>query len=214
MDSFFSKITNDPHVRAARDAVANLPPPVKKVAKAGMIGVGTSLAVFAAPPLLGFTASGVAAGSLAAAIQSAVYGAAVPAGSLFAIMQSVGATATIVPALIAGVSATGIAGAADASQEQDPDGNGEGGEGGPGDKETDEQDETGDQEKRNQDKKRELTGDQNVFLGNLGNENQGVSSREENRLQVSHLGEDQSLVGQSRDAGQGGEIFRPRNNDG
>jgi hypothetical protein len=44
--------------------VDNLPTPVKKVAKVGMIGVGAGVAVFAVPPLLGFTASGVAAGKL------------------------------------------------------------------------------------------------------------------------------------------------------
>ncbi|CAE6371103.1 unnamed protein product [Rhizoctonia solani] len=61
--------------------------------------------VMIATPLIGFTASGVAAGSLAAAIQSAVYGAAVPAGSLFAIMQSIGATGVFLPAITAGLGA-------------------------------------------------------------------------------------------------------------
>ncbi|CAE6528795.1 unnamed protein product [Rhizoctonia solani] len=61
--------------------------------------------VLIATPLLGFTASGVAAGSLAALIQSAIYGAAVPAGSLFAIMQSIGATGVLLPAITAGLGA-------------------------------------------------------------------------------------------------------------
>ncbi|KAG8731600.1 hypothetical protein FRC11_003386, partial [Ceratobasidium sp. 423] len=61
--------------------------------------------VLIATPLLGFTASGVAAGSIAAAIQSAVYGAAVPAGSLFAIMQSIGATGVLLPAITVGLGA-------------------------------------------------------------------------------------------------------------
>ncbi|KAF8762039.1 hypothetical protein RHS01_00063 [Rhizoctonia solani] len=151
-----------------------MPPPVKKVAKVGAIGVGTGVAVFAVPPLLGFTASGVAAGeltrfiscpcfavakfwlarSVAAAIQSAVYGAAVPAGSLFSIMQSVGATATIVPALVAGASATGIAGAVEAGQGQGqgqgqgPDDNGEQRE--DGDKEAQEDKENEDLEKQSE----------------------------------------------------------------
>ncbi|CUA70983.1 hypothetical protein RSOLAG22IIIB_09261 [Rhizoctonia solani] len=58
-----------------------------------------------APPLLGFTASGVAAGSIAAAIQSALYGGAVPAGTLFAFLQSIGATGVLIPAITAGLSA-------------------------------------------------------------------------------------------------------------
>ncbi|CAE6423294.1 unnamed protein product [Rhizoctonia solani] len=212
MDNLFNKIANDPRVRAARDAVANLPPPVKKVAKVGMIGVGTSIVVLATPPLLGFTASGVAAGSLAAGIQSAVYGAAVPAGSLFAILQSVGATATIVPALIAGASATGIAGAVEAGQEQGPGANEGDGANGPGDKETDEQSETGGQEKRNEGKEQDFTGDEKALLGNSGNDSQRVSSHEETRLQVDHPGENQSPMRHSLDL-RLREMFRPRNNE-
>ncbi|KAG8731599.1 hypothetical protein FRC11_003385 [Ceratobasidium sp. 423] len=67
--------------------------------------------VLIATPLLGFTASGVAAGSIAAAIQSALYGAAVPAGSLFAIMQSIGATGVLLPAITAGLGAGACCGA-------------------------------------------------------------------------------------------------------
>ncbi|CAE6467670.1 hypothetical protein ACGC1H_004078 [Rhizoctonia solani] len=211
MENLLNKIANDPHVRAARDAVANLPPPVKKVAKAGMIGVGTGIAVFATPPLLGFTASGVAAGSLAAAIQSAVYGAAVPAGGLFAIMQSVGATATIVPALIAGASATGIAGAVEAGQEPDPGANGGDGEGGPRDKEDDEPSENGDQEQRDKDKENPL-GNEKALPGEPDTDNQRVPSRAEIPIQVASPGEDQNSMAHSVNAGQGGEVFRPRNN--
>lgn len=50
---------------------------------------------------------------MAAAIQSVVYGAAVPAGSAFAILQSIGATGTLVPAVVAAVGAAGAAGAAE-----------------------------------------------------------------------------------------------------
>ncbi|KDN39774.1 hypothetical protein RSAG8_08566, partial [Rhizoctonia solani AG-8 WAC10335] len=74
-----------------------------KYAAVGTLVVTTGVLI--ATPLLGFTASGVAAGSLAAAIQSAIYGAAVPAGSLFAIMQSIGATGVILPAIAAGLGA-------------------------------------------------------------------------------------------------------------
>ncbi|KAF8721204.1 hypothetical protein RHS02_08936, partial [Rhizoctonia solani] len=65
----------------------------------------TTIIVMVTPPFLGFTASGIAAGSLAAAIQSVFYGAAVPAGSLFSIMQSIGAIGVFLPAIAAGLSA-------------------------------------------------------------------------------------------------------------
>ena len=42
-------------------------------------------------PAAGFTTAGVAAGSVAAGIQSAVYGGTVTAGSVFATLQSAGA---------------------------------------------------------------------------------------------------------------------------
>ncbi|CUA71556.1 hypothetical protein RSOLAG22IIIB_04675 [Rhizoctonia solani] len=208
MDNLLNKIASDRHVQAARDAVANLPPPVKKAAKAGMIGVGTTIAVFATPPLLGFTASGVAAGSLAAAVQSAVYGAAVPAGSLFAIMQSVGATATIVPALIAGVSASGIAGAAAASQEQDSDANREDGEGGSCGKEADEQDKNGQQAQDKNEK-------QNFTREKVEIRIQRVLSRElgRTRIQVASPEEDQVSIGDTQDTRHDGTIFRPMNNE-
>ncbi|CAE7057884.1 unnamed protein product [Rhizoctonia solani] len=74
------------------------------------VGGSVVAAAVLVTPLLGFTASGVAAGSLAAAIQSAFYGAAIPAGSLFAILQSIGATGVLVPAITAGLGAAGIAG--------------------------------------------------------------------------------------------------------
>ncbi|CAE6440975.1 unnamed protein product [Rhizoctonia solani] len=70
------------------------------------VGIGIGTAVLITPPLLGFTTAGIAAGSIAAGIQSVVYGAAVPAGGWFATMQSIGAIGTIVPALMAGGGAT------------------------------------------------------------------------------------------------------------
>ncbi|XP_020620840.1 interferon alpha-inducible protein 27-like protein 2A [Orbicella faveolata] len=56
--------------------------------------VGGTLLVAAAPVVLtaaGFTTGGVAAGSIAAGIQSTVYGGAVGSTSLFAVLQSAGA---------------------------------------------------------------------------------------------------------------------------
>ncbi|KAB5593752.1 Interferon-induced 6-16 family protein [Ceratobasidium theobromae] len=89
---------------------ANLPPMNTILKASGAIGVATGAAVFAAPPLLGFSSAGIVTGSIAAVVQSAVYGPAVPAGSVFAILQSVGATGTIVPAAVSSVGATCIAG--------------------------------------------------------------------------------------------------------
>ncbi|CUA70982.1 hypothetical protein RSOLAG22IIIB_09260 [Rhizoctonia solani] len=80
-------------------------------AKYAAVGAAiTTTVVWIAPPLLGFTASGVAANSIAAAIQSIYYGGFVPAGSLFAILQSIGATGTLVPALVAGLGAGAFCG--------------------------------------------------------------------------------------------------------
>lgn len=59
------------------------------------VGVATGLAAAAAAPLVlgavGFTTAGVAAGSIAASVQSAVYGGSVASGSAFALLQSAGA---------------------------------------------------------------------------------------------------------------------------
>ena len=92
----------------------------KKLAIAGLVGVGSAaVGVIAAPAIAtaalgaaGFTASGVAAGSAAAAVQSTVFGGYVASGSLFALCQSAGATGAISAAtsgLIGGT--TGLAGA-------------------------------------------------------------------------------------------------------
>ena len=75
----------------------------KKLAIAGLVGVGSAaVGVIAAPVIApaalgaaGFTASGVAAGSAAAAVQSTVFGGSVAYGSLFALCQSAGATGVI-----------------------------------------------------------------------------------------------------------------------
>jgi len=55
--------------------------------------LGLILAPILAPILwlLGFGSAGVVQGSIAAGIQAALYGAAVPAGGLFALMQWAGA---------------------------------------------------------------------------------------------------------------------------
>ncbi|KDN44592.1 hypothetical protein RSAG8_05357, partial [Rhizoctonia solani AG-8 WAC10335] len=96
----------------------------ERAARIAGIGVTVGVAVFVAPPLLGFTTAGVAAGSIAAGIQSAVYGAAIPAGGWFATMQSIGATATLVPALVAGGGAAGVAGVVVGAEGNNGDGNG------------------------------------------------------------------------------------------
>ena len=65
---------------------------------------GGTLAVVAAPVVLGaagFTGAGVAAGSLAAGVQSAAYGGAVASGSVFAGLQSAGAAGLGAKATIA-----------------------------------------------------------------------------------------------------------------
>ena len=56
----------------------------------GGIGLGIVVAAPVALPVIGFSSSGVVAGSLAAAIQSSIGN--VAAGSIFATLQSIGAT--------------------------------------------------------------------------------------------------------------------------
>ncbi|QRV85388.1 interferon-induced 6-16 family protein [Ceratobasidium sp. AG-Ba] len=126
MNDWFDKITNDQRIRAVHEKMSNLPPSVQRAAKVGATGVAVGATVFAIPPLLGFTTAGVAAGSIAAGIQSAFYGGAVSAGSAFAVMQSIGATATIIPALFAGVGAA--AGATVATEGGNPPRDGNDGE--------------------------------------------------------------------------------------
>lgn len=46
-----------------RQATENLPPAARTAAKAGATGAAVGVAVFAVPPLLGFTTAGVAAGT-------------------------------------------------------------------------------------------------------------------------------------------------------
>ena len=61
----------------------------------------------------GFTSAGVAAGSIAAGVQSAVYGGSVAAGSLFALCQSAGAIGVIGSAATAAIGGgTGLTGIA------------------------------------------------------------------------------------------------------
>ena len=68
---------------------------MKDYATAGTVGlVGGTAAVASVPfalSALGFTAAGVTAGSIAAGVQSVVYGGAVASTSAFATLQSVGA---------------------------------------------------------------------------------------------------------------------------
>ena len=75
-----------------------------------LLAGGAVLSICAlAIPLVGFGVRGVAAGSFAAATQSAVYGGATC--GLFSVLQSAGATLAWVPVCAAGAAAAGIGGA-------------------------------------------------------------------------------------------------------
>jgi hypothetical protein len=71
-------------------------------------GAGLGGAALVAPAVAGFTAEGVAAGSVAAAWQASIGN--VAAVSTFASLQSFGATAVMAPAAGAGLMVTGILG--------------------------------------------------------------------------------------------------------
>ncbi len=64
---------------------------LKEYVKIALGGVATIVAVKLGIHAIGFTATGVAARSIAAVIQSVVYGGAVASTSIFAVLQSVGA---------------------------------------------------------------------------------------------------------------------------
>ena len=78
------------------------------------VGIAVGAAAVAATPFVlgaaGFTAGGVAAGSVAACVQSAIYGGAVGSGTVFAALQSAGAAGIGMGAKLA-ISTT-VAGAA------------------------------------------------------------------------------------------------------
>ena len=59
-------------------------------------------------PAVGFCAAGVKAGSIAAVVQASVYGAAVPAGGVFATLKSWGATGALAGTLGAAALPVGI----------------------------------------------------------------------------------------------------------
>ena len=65
-----------------------------------LIGLGVSATSFYGAPLLlgalGFQTAGIAGGSIAASLQSALYAGAIPAGSWFALLQSAGATGVVI----------------------------------------------------------------------------------------------------------------------
>ena len=77
------------------------------------VGAGTVLVFPVILGAVGFTGAGVAAGSVAASIQSAVYGGSVASGSVFALLQSAGtasiATAgnTAIGGILGGIGASG-----------------------------------------------------------------------------------------------------------
>ena len=64
-----------------------------KAALGATVGAGVVGAAFSVPALMGFTASGIAAGSTAAGMQAGAGN--VAAGSTFAFLQSVGASGTL-----------------------------------------------------------------------------------------------------------------------
>ena len=83
---------------------------VKVVGTGAVVGGGGSVALGTAVSCAGFTTSGVAAGSVAAGIQSAI--GVVEAGSAFATIQSIGATGALFASaplvLVGGAIAGGI----------------------------------------------------------------------------------------------------------
>ncbi|CAE6474988.1 unnamed protein product [Rhizoctonia solani] len=68
-------------------------PHIRRILLIAGVGVGVAVLVPFTIATLGFGPAGVAAGSAAAAWQSAAYGGAVSAGSIFAVLQSLGMTA-------------------------------------------------------------------------------------------------------------------------
>ena len=82
----------------------------KDAAIGGAAGVGTALGTAGTVSALGFTTSGIAAGSAAAGAQSVI--GSVAAGSAFAGLQSIGATGLLMSAPVVGVAALAGLGAA------------------------------------------------------------------------------------------------------
>ncbi|KAG8779006.1 hypothetical protein FRC12_024689 [Ceratobasidium sp. 428] len=76
------------------------------------VGLVIFLLVVIGVTTFGFGPAGVVAGSAAAATQSAVFGAFVPAGSWFAVMTSIGMTSGILPLIAAGAALLGMGGVA------------------------------------------------------------------------------------------------------
>ena len=78
----------------------------QKIAAAAVGVLAAPVIAGAALGAVGFTSTGVAIGSIAAGVQSALYGGSVAAGSVFALCQSAGATGVIGSAATAGIVAT------------------------------------------------------------------------------------------------------------
>lgn len=143
-----------------------------------------------------------------------VYGAAVPAGSAFAILQSIGATGTVVPAVVAAVSAGGTAAAVGTAAE----GNG-GGEGG-GEERREDEPEEGEGSDNGSARGGSEDGSKKAEIGNnseVGGENsaEGLPPYDAVPIPVASLDEDQAPMGNTTlNVGRGGElgIIRPNNN--
>ncbi|KAF8602179.1 hypothetical protein BDV93DRAFT_524206 [Ceratobasidium sp. AG-I] len=109
VEALYNKIFQDPRVRKVLDKIAQYFPIERCITIAIGSAVASGLITFVVIPLIGFTPGGVAANSIAASIQSAVYGGNVTSGSIFAILQSLGATASALPALLVGtMTAAGV----------------------------------------------------------------------------------------------------------
>ncbi|KAG8689530.1 hypothetical protein FRC08_010905 [Ceratobasidium sp. 394] len=94
----FKNWVSQPHIR-------------KRIIIIVVVGIVIFALVVLGVTTFGFGPAGVAAGSAAAATQAALYGGFVPAGSLFAIMTSVGMTGMLywIGALAAAVGMAGVA---------------------------------------------------------------------------------------------------------
>jgi hypothetical protein len=131
-------------------------------------------------------------------------------------MQSIGATATIVPALVAGASATGIAGAVESGQGQPPGENG--GEREPKNEESQEEKQEGDPEKQGEIEAKEHSDNGKPQRPSLSERLQKLvrvpspGPCNESGVRVASPNENQGLVMPLPDVSHDGEVYRPKNN--